>query len=305
MKKEMTVAICVNLSLFSFHSFAVGTEAAFVTNGIHVLQTKGIHGFCDLLSDHAGSAYTIAIPGAESSMNHQVDEDAQQMIPAKRELGRQIISSSLETLQSPKLTLSDLDAIMKIRSWILSGVGFGNLAASYALEENACKGLFRIASSNTHGLEAISERLANLQRETPSSQYWKSVLKQEGKELEIIPLYPDKTNDCYRVAEILRAASNGKNQTPFGSSMLQSFSAIYEKGDVVQMPIHVLTVSMRKSALEAFLAIRGNTATLPANQEAMKALAQKYATDPMSKNERLGGAIDAISVWDLWKDSLQ
>jgi hypothetical protein len=256
-----------------------------------------------LLAAYGDNNHTVSIPCAVRAEAEKADAQRHRLVVAKRELGRMFVSSALELLQREGSRMSDLDDVLLVRKWLLSDIGFGNLVVNFALEDVACKTMFRIVTDGTNDLDRVAKRMVEVTEGTPHSRYWHAVMRQEEVSANISTRFPDKTNDCFRVMEILESLMEAQPRG-WASPIPQTLTEVYDKGTIFQMPMHVLTVSLRKSSLEAFIEIRRHSDLLPDDRKALDALARKHARGLMQKTDRIGGRIDAVYLWDLWQGSL-
>ena len=270
-----------------------------------LLKFKGLTGFVDAIN--ANHIAPLSIP-SNKSCEAIADPEQRKLVQQDRELGLAILSETASLKALPVGSeLHAVDDALALRSWSLAKQSYGNLILASVAEETAVTLLLRSLADPNGVLEQIRPRVEACFRDSPTSAYWLQMLDQEKQPFNSEKVDLPNGADYLKLATIIETLLKGKADTSKSSVYPGSggdYEACFSAYDPAQVGWLVTTLSIRKSALAACLAVKEKTGMLPENREEFRTAVKQNASTIIRKEDRLGGRIDSGQVWIIWRAAL-
>lgn len=270
-----------------------------------LLKANGLKGFVGAIETNRVIPLSIL---SNRSCEAITDPEKRKLVQQDRELGLAIIkeTASLKTLPTDS-ELDTVDDALALRSWSLAKQSYGNLILASVAEETAVTLLLRSLADPDGDLEQIRPRVEACFRDSPTSAYWLQMLDQEKQPINSANIGTPNDPDYIRLAAIIETLLKGKADASKSAVYPGSggdYEACYAAYDPAQVGWLVTTLSIRKSALAACLAVKEKMGTLPENREEFRTAVKQNAATIIRKQDRLGGRIDSGQVWIIWREAL-
>lgn len=283
-------------------------ESDTVTQALTILQEKGLNGFVGAIKAGTNPIPPQAIVSDKLCANIQVDEEKQQA-QRRRDLGLALLKEmSAQKKNAANVQLSDVDDILTVRSWTAQKPSYGNMVLDYVAEDLAVTLLLRFLADPKKDVTDIRLRVNACLRDSPSSAYWLSVLDQEKDSVHVETNKVNESADYLKLASVIETIAKKKTTELGGGEFSLGFGGDYDncynKYNPAQVGWLLSRLACRKIALEACLVVREKLGQMPAEQKDFMSAVKQYASPIMKKEDRLGGRIDAIMVWNVWRDAL-
>ncbi|MGI6495905.1 MAG: hypothetical protein ACOX5G_07425 [Kiritimatiellia bacterium] len=270
-----------------------------------LLKAKGLKGFVDAIKTNRVAP--LSIP-SNKSCEAIADPEKRKLVQQDRELGLAILreTASLNALPFGS-ELHAIDDALALRSWCLERQSYGNLVLASVAEETAVTLLLRSLAAPDGDLEQIRPRVEACCRDSPTSAYWLQMLDQEKQPINSANIGTPNDPDYIRLAAIIETLLKDKADASTSAVYPGSggdYEACYAAYDPAQVGWLVTTLSIRKSALAACLAMKEKMGALPENREEFRTAVKQNAAAIIRKQDRLGGRIDSGQVWIIWREAL-
>ena len=291
-----------NMLALSIVSISVGSGGywAGAQSADQVLADSGIHGLVQWIQDEPTARKAPYILNEEASVG-MVNKDQKSMDERSYEFGA-TLSEHIENMSMTKGATSDalrqIDDLIMLRQWIVSGYGYGNMVLYYQCEEAALSCMLSYLKMADATAEEMHARLMQIRYFNIGSDYWSSVVIEKSVSSSAVSHAATNDSEIVKMRNILQPfLQNGENKLP---PRVMSYHECYMSHNISQIAWKVVFVDEKRIALECCLRLKDVMGRVPGNRDEFILALREHASDILRNKDCLAGPVTPHNMWSIW-----